>query len=71
MRQQRQATLVCLRRLAHFASNWDDPKAPIEGYRVDLPDGWYEKLMGPENARELREKTAKTLGISYEELVGK
>ena len=53
-----------------FASNWDGPKAVIEGYRCDLPEGWYEKLMGKEKAKSLRAKTAKMLGMTVKELVG-
>ncbi|MBI3830924.1 MAG: hypothetical protein HY291_15500 [Planctomycetes bacterium] len=53
-----------------FASNWDDFKAPLEEYRCDLPEGWYEKLMGADKAKETRAKAAKTLGISVDELVG-
>ena len=54
-----------------FASNWSNPKAPIEAYCCELPEGWYEKLMGAEQARTTREKTAKTLGLSVNELAGK
>ena len=42
----------------------------IEGYRCDLPEGWYEKLMGREKAANLRAKTAKMLGMTVKELVG-
>jgi len=52
-----------------FASNWDDVKAEIEDYRVELPEGWYEKLMGEEEAREAREKTAKNFGVTVEKLL--
>ena len=65
------ATIDRYGRTLIFASNWDDPKAPIEDYRCDLPEGWYEKLMGAEKATEVRAKAARTLGISVEELVGK
>jgi hypothetical protein len=54
-----------------FASNWEDFKAPIETYRCDLPEGWYEKLMGAEKAKEVREKAAATLGMTVQELIGK
>jgi len=53
-----------------FASNWDDPQAPIEAYRLDLPTDWYETLMGKERAARARAKTAKLLGITVEELTG-
>jgi hypothetical protein len=58
-------------RTINFASNWDDPQAPIEAYRVDLPAGWYEKIMGEDAARETRKKAAETLGITVEELTGR
>ena len=54
-----------------FASTWDDPKSPVEAYRCDLPEGWYEKLMGAERAAKLRKRTAEVLGMSVGELVGR
>ena len=54
-----------------FASNWDDPKAPIEDYCCQLPEGWYEQMMGAEQAKAVRAKAAATLGMSVEELTGK
>ena len=54
-----------------FASAWDDLDGAAETYRCDLPDGWYEKLMGKAKAKQLREKVAKKLGMTVKELVGK
>jgi hypothetical protein len=65
------ATIDRAGRTIFFASNWDNPKAPVEDYSCQLPDGWYEKLMGAEQAREAREKAARTLGLSVDELTGK
>jgi hypothetical protein len=55
----------------YFGSNWDNPGDGIETYIAELPVNWYEDLMGNEKARELREKAARLLGTTVEELVGK
>jgi hypothetical protein len=41
-----------------FGSNWGVPikkGGDIDAYQVELPQHWYEQLMGPEKAKRLRE----------------
>jgi len=54
----------------YYGSNLNKSQGEYNVYCVQLPDGWYEKLMGKQKAKELREKTAKLTGLSVKELSG-
>jgi len=58
-----------------FGSNWETPRKGAghshDVYCVDLPEGWYEQVMGKAKAKKLREKVAKLTRLTVDELCGK
>jgi len=68
-----QASIDYSGRYIFFRSTWDNDNlsTAAEVYRVELPEGWYEKLMGKEAARRSRELTAKNFGVSVDVLLRK
>jgi len=55
----------------YYGSNWNNPGGAYDVYCVQMPDGWYEKVMGVAKAKSLREKAAKLTGLTVEELTDK
>ncbi len=54
-----------------FASNWSNPKAAIETYRLDLPENQHDRLMGKRAADEARARSAKLLGMTGRGMTGR
>lgn len=48
---------------AYWSANWGSPKGRLEVYVVELPENWYEDLMGREKSAKLRKKARHTLHI--------
>ena len=53
-----------------YGSNWNQ-SGVHDVYCIQLPEGWYEKVMGAAKAKAAREKVAKLTRLTVEELTGK